>query len=99
VSGEAYDLSGAETLSYREMVGRAFDAVGLPRRFVTVPRWAVRAAIPILRLLPAFRGISLAMFDRMNEDMVFDHSAARRDLGFEPRPFRLPEGMKGGFAG
>jgi len=99
VSGEAYDLSGAETLSYRDMVGRAFDAVGLPRRFVTVPRWAVRAAIPILRRLPVFRGISVAMFDRMNEDMVFDHSAARRDLGFEPRPFRLPEGLRGGFAG
>jgi uncharacterized protein YbjT (DUF2867 family) len=95
----AYELSGAEALSYREMVGRVFAALGLPPRFVTLPRWAVRLALPVLRLLPAFRGLSVAMFDRMNDDLVFDHSAAARDLGFEPRPFRLPEGMKGGFAG
>jgi nucleoside-diphosphate-sugar epimerase len=88
----AYELSGAETLSYREMVGRVFAALGLPPRFVTLPRWAVRLVLPVLRLLPAFRGLSVAMFDRMNDDLVFDHSAAARDLGFEPRPFRMPEG-------
>jgi nucleoside-diphosphate-sugar epimerase len=88
----AYELSGAEALSYREMVGRVFAALGLPPRFVTLPRWAVRLALPVLRLLPAFRGLSVAMFDRMNDDLVFDHSAAARDLGFEPRPFRMPEG-------
>lgn len=89
----AYDLSGAETLSYRDLVGRVATAVGVNPRVVALPRWVFRVAVPVLRLVPSFRGISLGMFDRMNEDLVFDHSAARRDLGFEPRPFRMPEGL------
>ncbi len=93
VSREAYDLSGAETLSYREMVGRVARAVGVDPRVVALPRCVFRVAVPVLRLLPAFRGLSVGMFDRMNEDLVFDHSAASRDLGFEPRGFRVPEGM------
>jgi nucleoside-diphosphate-sugar epimerase len=91
-SQAAYDLSGAETLSYRDLVGRVAVAVGVTPRLVAMPRWAVRLAMPVLRLLPAFRELSVAMFDRMNDDLVFDHSAAARDLGFEPRPFRMPEG-------
>lgn len=88
----AYDLSGAETLSYRDLVGRVASSVGGNPRVVALPRWVFRVAVPVLRLLPAFRGISLGMFDRMNDDLVFDHSAARQDLGFEPRAFRMPEG-------
>lgn len=91
VSGQAYDLSGAETLSYRDLVGRVAAAVGVAPRVVALPRWVFRLAVPVLRLLPAFRGISVGMFDRMNEDLVFDHSAARRDLGFEPRGFLVGE--------
>jgi nucleoside-diphosphate-sugar epimerase len=92
VAGAAYDLSGADTLSYRDLVDRVGRAVGVDPRVVAIPRWALRLAVPVLRLRPAYRGLSVGMFDRMNEDMVFDHSAARRDLGFEPRGFRLPEG-------
>jgi nucleoside-diphosphate-sugar epimerase len=90
-SGAAYDLSGAETLSYRDLVGRVAEGVGANPRVVALPRWVFRVVVPVLRLLPAFRGISVGMFDRMNEDLVFDHSAARRDLGFEPRGFRVGE--------
>ena len=85
----AYELSGAETLSYRDMVGRVFLALGLPARFVTVPAWAVRLALPLLRPLPRFRHLSSAMFARMDVSMAFDHAAATRDLGFQPRGFAL----------
>jgi hypothetical protein len=30
------------------------------------------------------------MAARMNEDLVFDHGAATRDIGFQPRAFTLP---------
>ncbi len=96
VSREAYDLSGAETLSYRDLVGRVAKAVGVHPRVVALPRWVLQLAVPVLRLLLGYRGISVGMFDRMNEDLVFDHTAARRDLGFAPRGFRLPEGMYAG---
>jgi hypothetical protein len=29
------------------------------------------------------------MAERMNQDLVFDHDEAARDLGYRPRPFRL----------
>jgi hypothetical protein len=29
------------------------------------------------------------MAERMNRDMVFDHSEAQRDFGFNPRAFAL----------
>ena len=62
-------------------------AVGRRPRFVEVPRVLVRAALPMLGLLPGFRGVSVAAFDRMNEPLVADNAAAVADLGFAPRPF------------
>ncbi|MDE2354645.1 MAG: NAD(P)-dependent oxidoreductase, partial [Betaproteobacteria bacterium] len=78
-----------ETLSYRHMVARVFQALGRPPRLVTLPGWAVVAALQLLRLLPRFRHWTPAMVTRMNADLVFDHGPAARDLGFSPRPFHL----------
>lgn len=88
-AGKAYDLSGGETLSYREMVRRIFAALGRPARLLPVPLWAFRLAVAALRVLPRYRRWSAAMAERMNSDLVFDHSAAARDLGFRPRGFKL----------
>src|SRR4051812_17638734 len=38
-----YVLPGAETLAYREMVGRIFDGLGRPRRTISVPSFLWRA--------------------------------------------------------
>lgn len=84
----AYNLSGADKLPYREMVGRIFDAMGKPQRFVAVPLFIFRLAIACLRVCPRFRSYSAAMAERMGADLVFDHADAARDLGFSPRPFR-----------
>lgn len=89
VKGRTYTLSGGETLSYREMVGRVFVGLNRKPRFVRVPLWMFRLLIAGLRILPRFRFWSPAMAERMNRDMVFDHSEAANDLGFSPRPFRL----------
>jgi nucleoside-diphosphate-sugar epimerase len=84
----SYNISGHETLSYREMVGRVFDTLEKRRRFVRVPLWAFRGALGCARLLPRYRHLNLAMAQRMNEDMIFDNSSAARDFGFSPREFR-----------
>lgn len=89
-AGAAYDLSGGEALPYRRMVERVFEALGRPARIVSLPGWLVRLAVPLLRALPRYRHVTTAMFDRMDDDLVFDHAAAVRDLGFSPRPFVLP---------
>ncbi|MBU2621101.1 MAG: NAD-dependent epimerase/dehydratase family protein, partial [Proteobacteria bacterium] len=85
----SYNLSGGETLTYREMVGRIFSAMGKSPRFVTFPLWTFRMAVAFLRVLPRFRHLSAAMAERMNQDLVFDHEDACRDLGFSPLPFLL----------
>ncbi len=88
-ANRAYNLSGGETLAYRDMVARVFAALGRPARWVTVPLWAFRLAVALLRCLPRYRHWSAAMAERMNRDLVFDHTDAARDLGFKPRGFTL----------
>jgi len=89
VVNRAYNISGGETLTYREMVLRVFASLHRRPRVVTIPLAAFRLALVCLRLLPRYRHWSVAMAERMNRDLVFGHSDAERDLGFSPRPFRL----------
>ncbi len=89
---QVYNLSGGETLSYREMVCRIFAAIGKRPRAVTIPRWLFRLAVTTLRRLPRYRNWTTEMAERMNRDLVFDHGDAARDLGFSPRPFQLSQG-------
>ncbi len=86
-ANHTYDLSGAERLTYREMVTRVFRAMDKPARFMAIPLPVFRLAILCLRIWPRFRNWSAAMAERMNTDLVFDHADAIRDLGFTPRPF------------
>lgn len=88
-TNRAYNISGAETLSYRAMVSRVFGALGSRPRLLSFPMWIFRFAVVCLRLLPRYRHWSSAMADRMNQDLVFDHFDAARDLDFRPRPFKL----------
>lgn len=85
----AYNISGGETLTYRDLVTRVFVALSRPARLVTVPLWAFRLAVAMLRPLSRYRHWSAAMAERMNRDLVFDHAEATRDLGFKPRRFAL----------
>lgn len=84
--GQAYDLPGGETLSYRAMAVRIFEALGRQPRIVSIPPavWGLglRLASPVLP------GATAAMGARMSEDLVFDPGPAARDFGWAPRAFR-----------
>jgi nucleoside-diphosphate-sugar epimerase len=84
-----YNISGGEVVTYREMICRIFSALGRKPRFMVFPLWIFRLAVFLLRIFPPFRHWSAAMAERMNQDIIFDHEDASRDLGFAPRPFRL----------
>jgi len=88
-ANRAYNLSGAETLAYRDMVVRIFRTVGRPVRLVPVPLFVFRFALAILLLVPRYRKWTFAMAERMNRNLVFNHFDATRDFGFAPRPFVL----------
>jgi nucleoside-diphosphate-sugar epimerase len=82
-----YELGGGETLSYRAMLARIFESQGRAPRILPLPVIFYRIAIALVRLLPRYHGLTPEVADRMNQDMVFDWSAAARDFGFKPRSF------------
>src|SRR4051794_7203572 len=84
-TGKIYPLVGGETISYREMVGRIFDALGKPRRIISVPPFFWRLAFALAK--PFFPNANAAMGVRMAKDMVFDSMPAARDFGWNPRTF------------
>lgn len=85
----AYNISGAEVISYRDMVMRIFFAMGRRPRFFNVPLWLFSMAVRLISCLPRYRKWSSSMAERMNSDMVFDHDDAARDFRFQPRGFEL----------
>jgi len=85
----SYNISGGETLTYRQMVEKVFEFLGKKPHFVVLPLWLFRAGIFILRFLPRFRHWSVAMAERMNQNLVFDHHEATNDFGFAPRKVEL----------
>ena len=88
-ANRAYNISGAETLTYRDMVARVFAVLQRKTVLVPIPLWMFRAAVFALRCLPRYRKWSSAMAERMNCDMVFDHGDAANYFEFKPRPFVL----------
>lgn len=80
-----YDLTGAETLTYRTMAERVFEGLGRTPRIVSLPpplwSFCLKLAAP---LLP---GATAAMGSRMETDLVFDSADAVRDFGWSPRAF------------
>jgi nucleoside-diphosphate-sugar epimerase len=89
VVNRAYNLSGGETLAYREMINRLFAALGRCSRLIPVPLWLFRLVAPLIRFFPRYRHWNVQMAERMNSDLVFDHAEAVRDLNFFPRPFKI----------
>ncbi len=81
-----YALPGSDTISYREMTGRIFDSLQKPRRIVTVPPLAWKAAFALAK--PLFPNANSAMGDRMAKDMAFDAAPAQQDFDWKPRGFR-----------
>jgi NAD dependent epimerase/dehydratase family enzyme len=82
-----YTLSGGKPLPFRDLVQRTCLAHGLSPRVVHLPGWAWRPLAAAGRFVGLAGGATAGMAARMNEDLVFDHSAATADLGFQPRPF------------
>jgi uncharacterized protein YbjT (DUF2867 family) len=87
--GQLYDIAGPEPLTLRQVVLDAGHAVGRRPRLVSVP------LSPAVRLAKAYERIATAprfkaeQLQRLAEDKAFDIAAARRDLGFDPRPFSV----------
>jgi len=82
---KAYDLPGGETLTYRRMAERVFEALGRRPIILAAPKALWRAAFFLAR--PLLPGATAQMGARMSEDLTFDAHEARADFGWEPRDF------------
>ncbi len=79
---------GGSTLTYREMAELIFDALEKPRRIFSLPPDLMAALVSLARLLPNLREANRQMVRRQNTDLVFDDSALKECLEYEPRPFK-----------
>ena len=88
--GQAYNLAGAESLSYRDMVARIFEAMGRRPAIIAVPEGAWRLMFGLLKAVQPHRDLkqNLDMALRMNRDLWFDSAPAVHDFGYAPAPFR-----------
>jgi nucleoside-diphosphate-sugar epimerase len=93
-ANRSYNLTGGETLSYRQMVERILTASGRKPRVLSLPLRPLRLALRLLRLAPRFRHLSAEMADRMNQDLTYDRGAAERDFGYQARPFVPGPGLR-----
>ncbi|SET23048.1 Nucleoside-diphosphate-sugar epimerase [Nitrosomonas marina] len=91
IKNRTYNLTGGETLTYREMIRRIFSALAIKPRFIKIPRWLFQLTISILNWLPQYRHWTPAMADRMNRNLVFDSIRIQQDLQFQPGPFILSD--------
>ncbi len=83
----AYNLSGAETLTYRRMVEKIFESEGKKPRIIAMPLSLLRLGLRVLSVLPSYDQVTSEMADRMSRDLCFDHSDATRDFGYSPAQF------------
>lgn len=88
---KSYNISGREIITYKQMVERIFTVLGIRVCFLNLPLGLMRLGVLILSVLPRFRSWTPAMVERMNQDLVFDHSEATADFDFSPRAFQLEE--------
>ncbi len=90
----AYDktlnIAGGEVLTYRAMAERVFDALNLKPRFIMLPTKLLMKAFHAAETIGILRERSFggAIFQRMNEDLIFDVEEGLRLLNYQPRGFR-----------
>lgn len=84
---KAYNLSGAEIIEYRQMVLRVNKYCNNNIYMLSLPLAFVKILLALVRLLPRYRFLTLAMADRMNHDMTFDYADAANDFGYKPQEF------------
>lgn len=81
-----YNASGGEVLTYREMISRIRSQVRGPVATVPAPRGLFVVAQRFSKG-SRWANLALGMAERMNVDMVFDHSELVSEYGYDPRGF------------
>jgi nucleoside-diphosphate-sugar epimerase len=86
---KAFNISGGEILTYRAMAERVFTALGMKPRFLMLPTALLQKAFRFSARIGLVKETSFgaSMFQRMNEDLIFDTAEGLRALNYQPRRF------------
>lgn len=84
--GKNYNLAGADTLSYRDMVERIFHGLGRKIRILSLPLWLFRMGLRVLAVFSRF-SFSPEMASRMSQDLNYNCAGAIEDFGFQAQGF------------
>ena len=84
----AYDLPGAEPLSYTELVQTAARALGKTPRIVHLPLRPVERALAAAEKLRLPLPVKSGQVVRLREDKAYPYDDAKQDLDYAPRPFQ-----------
>jgi hypothetical protein len=86
-----FDLPGGETLRFRTMVARIFNALHMPPIMIPIPRFALKLSARTLPSLIKSTGLPDGIIERvialMDTDMVLDAEPAQAAFGYSSRPF------------
>ena len=83
----SFNLGGGETLTYRKMAQKVFQAMGKRSWILPLPPKLIYTICGLLKLM-IMDGPNAAMFMRMNQDLAYDLKDARQALNYTPRPFQ-----------
>lgn len=84
---KSYELTGADNISYGEMIRRVFLALEAPPRMIKTPTKLAQLVIQLSSRLPAFSELTPEVIHRTAQDLVFDHNNAVEDFDYKPREF------------
>lgn len=89
-ANQSFNISGSEVLSYLAMATRVFTAAGKKPRFIKLPVPLLRIGFGIVCKTGLFKrsGFGASIFQRMNEDLVFETQSGLRAIGYAPRGFQ-----------
>ena len=90
IANKAFNISGSEILSYRAMAERVFEAVGIKPRFLPLPVPLLKIIFKTASALGVIKESSFGahIFQRMNEDLVFETATGVAAINYQPRPFK-----------
>ncbi len=96
---KTYELSGARSLRYEDMLKIVRRKLGYDFKIIRLPIAASEAALCLLNKIIKRPMLNTDQINRMRYDKVYDHMEAKKDFGYEPLSFeegieRLIQKMK-----
>lgn len=88
---QSYDLPGAESLEYLDLIRTAAGALGRGPRIIRLPLEPVCHTLHLAELARFPLPIRSEQVMRLKEDKAYPYEKAKRDLGYAPMTF--PEGI------